>query len=157
MYSAISYILAVAICIALLVYGIVTMPGNYSFSTILGLGIGTITPQTMIRYKSFPTAGATSLIANVLIANVGQLVLSVLYFGYNALFTCMAQAIEWSDFAFRRKGLRVSSSPKGYRRSTYFLQLPYRYAVPLIALSGVLHWLVSQSIFLIDVELYVQP
>jgi hypothetical protein len=47
--------------------------------------------------------------------------------------------------------LRVSS-PRGRQRSTYFLQLPYRYAVPLTIISGLLHRLVSQSIFVADIN-----
>ena len=59
----------------------------------------------------------------------------------------MLLAKEWSGFAQHRKTLRVTS-PKGQQRSTYWLQLPYRYSIPLAATSSILHWLVSQSIFL---------
>ena len=59
---------------------------------------------------------------------------------------------EWSRFAVQRKGLRISGVPNGSQRSTYFLQLPYRYAVPLMITSGLLHWLVSQSIFLVAIR-----
>jgi hypothetical protein len=59
----------------------------------------------------------------------------------------MLLAAEWSTFAHKRKSLRVSD-PKPGQKSTYFLQLPYRYAIPLLILSGVLHWSVSQSIFI---------
>jgi hypothetical protein len=54
---------------------------------------------------------------------------------------------EWSDFASERKALRTSEA-RGQQRSTHFLQLPYRISLPLMILSGVLHWLISQSIFL---------
>ena len=59
-----------------------------------------------------------------------------------------------TTYAFKLKGLRVSSRPKGAQRSTYFLQLPYRFGIPLMVLSGTLHWLVSQSIFLIAIDYY---
>jgi hypothetical protein len=62
----------------------------------------------------------------------------------------MFLADEWSHFAKERKPLRVSS-PTGL---TYFLQLPYRIALPLLVMSGLLHWLVSQSIFLAVVSEY---
>lgn len=42
-----------------------------------------------------------------------------------------------------RKGLRVTQ-PHGYQRSSYFLQLPYRWSLPLIVISGTLHWLLSR-------------
>ena len=66
----------------------------------------------------------------------------------------MLLGYEWISYAFKRKGLRVSRSPLGKQRSTYFLQLPYRFSVPLMFMSGTLHWLVSQSIFLISIDLY---
>ena len=60
---------------------------------------------------------------------------------------------EWSGYAHFRKPLRVTS-PAGSQRSTYRLQLPYIYGIPLLVLSGTLHWLVSQSIFLALVDYY---
>ena len=65
----------------------------------------------------------------------------------------MLLAAETSDFAHERKTLRVTS-PEGEQRSTYYLQLPYRYAVPLMFASGLLHWLVSQSLFLAQLNFY---
>lgn len=59
-----------------------------------------------------------------------------------------------TSYAYKRKGLRISDRPYGRQRSTYFLQLPYRFAIPLMALSGTLHWLVSQSIFLVAIDYY---
>ena len=58
----------------------------------------------------------------------------------------MTMTAEYNDFAVKRKTLRVSR-PKGQQRSTYYLQLPYRYSVPLIICSGILHWMISQSLF----------
>ena len=66
---------------------------------------------------------------------------------YNSLFTCMLLAEEWRGYAHKRKALRVTSA-SAEQRSTYWLQLPYRYSIPLLVASGTLHWLVSQSIFL---------
>jgi hypothetical protein len=40
------------------------------------------------------------------------------------------------------------SDPRRQQRNSYFLQLPYRAALPLVFKSGLLHWLVSQSVFL---------
>ena len=93
------------------------------------------------------------ILASILLANVPQLLLSFLYFGYNALWTCMLLAQEWSSYASKRKSLRVTA-PTGTQRSTYRLQLPYRYGIPLLVISVILHWLVSQSIFLVVLEAY---
>ena len=90
---------------------------------------------------------------SILVANSPQVLLSFLFLTYNGLFTCMLLAHEWSGYAHVRKPLRVTS-PAGSQRSTYRLQLPYKYGIPLLVLSGTLHWLVSQSIFLARVNYY---
>jgi len=127
---------------------------NYAptdFASLWSLGLGAITPVTFISW-SIPSDGALGLIENVLMANLAQPILSFLYFMLNGLFTCMLLSNEWDKFATRRKGLRVSDIPIGAQRTSYTLQLPYRYAIPLMAASGCLHWLVSQSIFIVNVE-----
>lgn len=43
---------------------------------------------------------------------------------------------------------------EGAQRDTYFLQLPYRYSIPLLIFSGGLHWLISQTFFLVNLEVY---
>ena len=58
---------------------------------------------------------------------------------------------EWSLFSHSHRTLRVTSPSPG-QRSTYWLQMPYTYAIPLMTLSGLLHWLTSQSIFLARLE-----
>lgn len=78
----------------------------------------------------------------------------MVYFSYNATITSMLLAHEWSGFFKRAKALRVSRTRRGLQRSTYFLQLPYRYAIPLLSLSALLHWLASQSLSVVSVELY---
>jgi hypothetical protein len=91
---------------------------------------------------------------NAIIANSPQVILSVLYFSYNALFTGFLLSYEWLSYARKRKGLRLSRQPAGAQQASYFLQLPYRFGVPLMLLSGTLHWLVSQSIFLVAIDFY---
>ncbi|OAL07035.1 hypothetical protein IQ06DRAFT_207844, partial [Phaeosphaeriaceae sp. SRC1lsM3a] len=46
------------------------------------------------------------------------------------------------------------SKPMGLQRETYFLQLPYRYAVPLILVSVALHWLLSQALYSQQTDLH---
>ena len=98
-------------------------------------------------------SGITGIHLSILIANSPQVLLSFLFLTYNGLFTCMLLGQEWSCYAHVRKPLRVTS-PVGSQRSTYRLQLPYKYGIPLLVLSGTLHWLVSQSIFLARVDWY---
>lgn len=82
-----------------------------------------------------------------------ETVLSLAYTSYNGLFTCMLLSREWTSFAQNRKGLRVQQ-PRGHQRGTYWLSLPYRYSIPLLVASGTLHWLLSQSIFFAQIDVY---
>ena len=92
-------------------------------------------------------AGAGAL-TNAWIVNTPQLAFSICYLGLNNICTSLAGAEEWNNIARVRKALRVTD-PRGEQRSTYFLQLPYRWSVPLMLVSSVLHWLLSQSFFLV--------
>jgi hypothetical protein len=109
---------------------------------------GAVDPRTSM------TEMPTDLVSNAVIANTPQLILSLLYFSYSALFTAMLMGYEWASHAHKRKGLSVSRQCFGAQRSPYFLQLPYRFGIPLMVLSDTLHWLVSQSIFLIAIDFY---
>ena len=90
------------------------------------------------------------LFAIAVLSNLPQLLVSYVYISFNTLFTCMLAGREWMQFASQRKPLRVTS-PVGQQNSTYWLQLPYHYSIPLLALSSVLSWLASQSLFLVKV------
>ena len=89
----------------------------------------------------------------ILLANLPQTILSFLYLTYNSLFTSMFLGHDWSLFSHHHRTLRVTSPRKG-QRSTYWLQIPYRYGIPLMTLSGLLHWLTSQSLFLARVDIF---
>lgn len=95
-------------------------------------------------------SGAT--IFNAWLANMPQVLLSFCYLNLNTLCTAMAGEEEWNGLV-RRKGLRVTE-PRGEQRSTYFLQLPFKWAVPLITVSTILHWLLSQTFFLIRIDYF---
>ncbi|KAF1849177.1 uncharacterized protein K460DRAFT_330888 [Cucurbitaria berberidis CBS 394.84] len=97
------------------------------------------------------TAAAT--LKNAWFANAPQLLLSFSYLAINTICTSMAGTLEWNNLANFRKGLRVTQS-HGSQRSTYFLQLPYRWSLPLIITSGTLHWLLSQTFFLVRVDFF---
>lgn len=88
------------------------------------------------------------------IANLPQLIFSLLYVGFNSLLTGMCVSAEWSGYSKSRKGLRVSHKPRLAQRSNYFLSIPYKYAIPLLICSSILHWLASQALFIIAVEAY---
>lgn len=119
---------------------------SYAGESIGSIGFGKTHPAAIVT--SWPIYNT---IATVLVANSPQLIFSFLYVNLNSLVTCMWLASEWNDFALERKPLRVSL-PRGEQRSTYFLQLPYRVGIPLIVVSSLMHWLISESLFLAVVE-----
>jgi hypothetical protein len=149
--DACRYTIIIGLCLGLFLYGII---GRLApASELLSLPLGSVDPRAFI-YSWGGNGGVTqTVIFNVFMANLPQLVLSAVYFTYNSLFTCFFLGSEWSSYSTGSKSLRVSNDPQGNQRSTHFLQLPYRFALPLIVLSGVLHWLCSQSIFLVSVLL----
>jgi hypothetical protein len=112
-------------------------------------GVGTISTDLLIG-----TDGRRrSLMENVLLANTPQLAISFVYVLYNNCLNRMMLGREYSGYARHRKPLRVSR-PEGEQRSTYRLQLPYRYSAPLMGTMAVLHWLVARSIFLVEINVF---
>ncbi|KAE8166654.1 hypothetical protein BDV40DRAFT_285404 [Aspergillus tamarii] len=101
--------------------------------------------------NSIAADGAVMLLGNILIANSPQVMVSFLYLFYNNILTRQLVSDEWVRFLQEegKKPLRVSS-PEGMQRSSYFLSLPFKYSVPLMVLAILLHWLISQSIFLVQ-------
>ena len=145
------YFLTILLCIIFFFKG--TMRPGFSMAQILSLGLGATDQRTLLDSTlSLPTSGSSALILNALVANVPQVALSIIYYSYNSLFTCFMLGREWDQLGRKSKGLRVSQCPRGSQRSTYFLQLPYRFAFPLMAFSGVLHWFCAQSLFLVTLQ-----
>lgn len=127
-------------------------PDRSRSNPITSLGFGTIEADLVVDI-GLPENGGQGFAASVLLANLPQLVSSLLYMSYNGLYTCMHLAHEYSGFAKHRKPLRVTT-PRGKQRTTYWLQLPYSYSVPLLVTSVLLHWLVSQSLFLVRISFW---
>ena len=125
-----------------------------SLSHLWSLGFGKINSETLIYINhTLNLTSPASVVLIVLIANSPQILLSFLYLAYNGIFTCILLAEEWNAYAHKSKFLRVTS-PTGGQRSTYRLQLPYRYGIPLLIGSSTLHWLISQSIFITRVNMF---
>ncbi|ENH74955.1 hypothetical protein FOC1_g10002500 [Fusarium oxysporum f. sp. cubense race 1] len=91
----------------------------------------------------------------VLLANIPQLILSISYLQFNSLITKIFMAKEWAQMSTEYRPLRVTE-PQGDQVSTYRLQLPYRWGVPCILASILLHWLASSScyVFMADGGFY---
>ncbi|KIV94260.1 hypothetical protein PV10_02043 [Exophiala mesophila] len=144
----------------LLPLGVSRLNSNTSIAKLYDRGLGKVLIDSLLdgwEISRMPVDNA--VVSSVLVANSPQLTLSILYFAVNSLLTSMVSAQEWSRFSVNRtdrhqpRALRTSK-PIGQQRRTYFLQLPYRFAVPLIGLSALLHWLISQSIFLAVISHY---
>ncbi|KAH8812621.1 hypothetical protein F5884DRAFT_820450 [Xylogone sp. PMI_703] len=72
---------------------------------------------------------------NILFANSWQLLLSFIYIFYNNILT---------------RQLVADECPVGLQRSSYTLSLPLTYSVPLLVLFILIHWLISQSVFVVQ-------
>ena len=126
--------------------GLQHLPEN-SISYLWSLGLGRVTSVSLLGLSH------ESLFPTMLLANSPQIVLSCFYVTVNGILTSMLLADELNGYTRQRKTLRMTS-PKGKQRSTYRLHIPYKYSVPLLAMFGILHWLVSQSLFLARVTVY---
>lgn len=124
------------------------MTGYFSSSAPWSVSFGQINLDALLGVSN----DSRDLIKMVIIANTPQLVLSLMYFWWNGILTTLFTEMEWSMFGHKRKSLRISSKQRGQQRSSYFLQLPYRYSIPLTALSALLHWMLSQCIFVVFIE-----
>jgi hypothetical protein len=117
-----------------------------SITDVWRMGFGALTPYTYL-VVGLPRDDPAGLISNVFLANLPQLILSIIYILYNAMLSTLLVQHEFSKMNSRRKPLRVSE-PIGIQRSSYFISLPLRYGIPLYGTSGLMHWLISQSLFL---------
>ncbi|KAJ4336044.1 hypothetical protein N0V95_008728, partial [Ascochyta clinopodiicola] len=107
------------------------------------VGFGTVTGNNLLSMN-------TSLHGGILLANLPQALLSYIYLTFNALYTNMFVGQEWSSYKDKRRPLRVTA-PIGEQRDTYWLNVPFRYSVPMTVVSGTFHWLASQSLFLVQI------
>ena len=147
-------VLSIALLISCTCLGLtIDQMNKRTADTIVSLGFGAVN-SNMLAEIGLPDKGTKGLASSVLFANLPQLVLSFVYLSYNGLITCMLLANEYSRYEVQRKTLRVTT-PSEKQRSTYWLQMPFTYGIPLIALSATLHWLISQAVFLVRVEEYV--
>ena len=115
------------------------------------MGFGTISSGSLTQTR------VVGLIPNAVLANIPQILLAVLLLSYNGILTCQLVEAEWNSYGYRPghepKPLRVSFK-RGKQLSSYRLGLPYTYGVAFMLFSLLLHWLLSQSIFLAQIQFY---
>ncbi|KAL8727544.1 MAG: hypothetical protein Q9166_005949, partial [cf. Caloplaca sp. 2 TL-2023] len=144
--SGIIYIILLIIAATAYFFGLRYQPPTWN--TLQKMGIGDPVGNNIIPMNH-------SMLVTAIIANIPQVVLSYVYLLFNSIYTCMLANHEWTQFAANRTLLRVTS-PVGSQRSSYWLQLPYQYSLPLIALSSLLKWAASQSIFVVKLDVLDQ-
>ncbi|KAF2277813.1 uncharacterized protein EI97DRAFT_374085 [Westerdykella ornata] len=148
------FIISLAACIGLvtifLVMGIVYLreksPG-ISLTGLWKMGIGTINANALVWVLD------EGFINTVIAANVPQLFLAALWILHNSIVCPMFSAVDWDSFSFHPKTLMVAS-PAGKQRGTWLLGAPLLYGGPLVILHILTHWIVSQSIFVVQAETY---
>ena len=153
--SILSCVLILAVASGLLARSVITLSTrNISrhIPDLWNLGFGALTPFTFI-FIGLPREDPAGLISNVLVANLPQFILSILYIFYNGMISTFLVQREFSQMKSIRKPLRVSE-PLGIQRGSYFISLPLRYGIPLYATSALMHWLISQSFFLARVTAF---
>lgn len=131
--------------------GLRTQSDYETGETLKSLGFGKSNPNALIF--TLASDSSLSLISIILLVNSPQIVFTLLYLIYNRTYTKMLAMHEWTKFANQRRSLRVSQ-PTGIQRSTYWLHLPYRYSIPLIIMSSLMHWIISESLSLVRVAFF---
>lgn len=154
-------------CLAVGLYLGIAQLRPASISNAFSIGLGTIKTQNLVLGVRVPGLYSQAVLVTALIANAPQLAISFLYLVYNTIVTQMHLGEDWDLYgaytATTRHKLKVFSKkethrrlrvsdPKGQQKSTYMLNLPLRFATPLLIVSGVLHWLMSQTFFLANIS-----
>jgi hypothetical protein len=117
-------------------------------SSLWQLGFGEINQNAMVLYDN-----GSNVITMAVIANLPQVVLSAVYLLFMGIMTSMFLAADWSNYAFKQQPLMVSS-PSGRQRGTWLLGAPLGWGIALLVLSTLLHWFLSQSIFMVKIQTY---
>jgi len=110
-----------------------------------------------------------------MLAVAPQILLSITYATYNDHLACIMATREYGRFASavkskqlgvaeeehgrlvnNKRAFRVSQHPRREQKSRPFLTLPIKYAVCLMDVSALLHWLISEALFLVHVDIVDQ-
>jgi hypothetical protein len=126
--------------------GIAFDPGS-----LQSLGFGEINQNTLV-FAGNADEG-TGAVPMAIIANIPQVILAGIYVVYMGIMTSMFISADWSIFATKNQTLMVSSAV-GKQRGTWLLGAPLGYGLVLLGLHTLLHWFVSQSIFVVQLDIY---
>lgn len=125
-----------------------------STSAFVSIGLGNVPEYALSAFAAgpFPATLSQKFYNFVLFANVWQLVLSMIYFQLNGVLTAMMVSREWMSYYKNRKSLRLTVPEGTTQRTSYFISMPWKFGGPLLATSALLHWSLSQSIFVVPLE-----
>lgn len=111
------------------------------------LGFGRTSQNTMVLYGGGGDADSTAIIANL-----PQVILALVSFVFMSIMSSLFLAEDWSKFAFMPQSLMISS-PVGTQRGTWLLGTPLGWGSAFLILQTLLHWLLSQSIFVVQISI----
>lgn len=134
---------------------------QYAQAAAQGIPYRDISISQIWDIKGFGAVQSNALLTNLartyvgmqLLANTPQLLVSLLYFLFNDHLTRMLHAANYNQYSISRRPLRVSF-PQGSQRSTFYLYIPYRYSLPLLFTFTLIHWLISEGIFYVQLLPY---
>lgn len=141
-------------------FGLVAFFGTWGFihvknrgigldpTSLWNMGFGAINHNALVFY-----GGGGNVITNAVLANLPQVILSVIYLLYLGIMSSMFLAQDWSLFAFKAQTLMVST-PAGKQRGTWLLGAPIGWGLLLFGFSTLFHWFLSQSIFVVEMSVY---
>ena len=171
--------LALFIVFLLLAWGLSVLKGkavDITPSGLWNLGFGSLDARALALVDSTGNA-----VCMAILANSPQVCLAILFICYNSLVTAMFSAADWAQFAFAKRPKKRQSerkmyndgavrggyseiepdgqtlmvaSPSGAQRSIWMLGAPGAWGVGLFILHVLLHWLVSQSLFMVQITQY---
>jgi hypothetical protein len=127
-----------------------------SYRSFVTLGFGRVSASTLSNFGNLIDKDRSTIsqfYRIVIIVNAWQFVVSLIYIQFNAVLTAMLANLEWQRYA-TRKPLRVTT-PVSMQRQSYFVSIPYRYGIPQLTMFAFLHYTISQSIFVVPFENFV--
>ena len=151
------FVLPVAGCIVLVgilfgPFGIPGIPDWHWFHWHGPYPVSVGQPQTNYALSQ----NTEGILLAAIVANVPQVVLTYWYLGFNSIWTTMVAMAEWTRYVEGPpKGLRVSKPvAQSQQRSSYLLSVPLIWAIPSLIASALLHWLFSEMLFLVQLDIH---
>jgi hypothetical protein len=128
--------------------------GDSFIDRVRRFGLGTLDPATTLvsGLNGTPYQDGISFSVQIFIANIPQVWLTIGYLTWNNQISRIWLEKEWRSFYRNPQLPRVSYDTKSDGvQSARWLQLPYWLTGVLMLVSTLMHWLVSQTLFVVEV------